>query len=171
MIWFFPSSKLYFLTLPSKFYDLRSLFWIFFKFHPYVIWGAPLGLFELHHAVNIFRGRRFQGMRKTCPAHLIWHWSMKDSIGFNLESFKSWLVENRYSTFGINWFCTLLGCIFHGSILDGSFLFPSGSMLLLHVKVRIKLGLCKQPFLYWRMLIWMWRHLFAGLRRLVRPFL
>ena len=34
----------------------------------------------------------------------------------------------------------------HGSILDGSFLFPSGSMLLLHVKGRIKLGLCKQPF-------------------------
>ena len=76
-----------------------------------------------------------------------------------------------FPTFGIDWFFTLLGRILHGSILDGSFLFQSGSMLLLRVEGQIKLELCKQPFLHWRMLIWMWRHLFVGLRRLVRPFL
>ena len=76
-----------------------------------------------------------------------------------------------FFTFGINWFCTLLGRIVHGCILDGSFLFPLGSMLLLRVEGRIKLGLRKQPFLRSRMYIWMWRRLFVGLQRLERPFL
>ena len=58
-----------------------------------------------------------------------------------------------FPTFEIYWFCTLLGRILHGSILDGSFMFPSGSMLLLRFEGRIKLGLRKQPFLHWRMLI------------------
>ena len=76
-----------------------------------------------------------------------------------------------FPTFGIYLFCTLLGRIVHGSILDGSFMFLSVSMLLLRVKGQIKLGLCKHPFLHWRILIWIRRHLFSGLRRLVRPFL
>ena len=76
-----------------------------------------------------------------------------------------------FPMFGIDWFCTLLGRIVHGSILDGSSLFLSGSMLLLRLEVRIKLEMCKQPFLHWRMLIWMWIHLFVGLQRLDRTFL
>ena len=64
---------------------------------------------------------------------------------WNLNRLKFGRWKFVFSTFGIDWFCTLLGRIVHGSILDGSFVFTSGSMLLPLVKVRIKLRLFTQP--------------------------
>ena len=151
MIWFFPPNELDFRSCHPGFMIYTPSFEFFFKFRPYVIWGAPFGLFELHHAVSIFG----VGGYRACVRHVQPTSSDIGQCRFQSVSILDRLEVGRWKfvfpMFGSNWFCTLLGRIVHGSIRDSAFLFPSGSMLLLRVEGRIKLGLCKQPFVRWRM--------------------
>ena len=172
MIWFFPSSELDFSILSSRFYDLRSFFWKLFSNFVHMSFEVLLLVFL--NFTMLFASFGVGGSR-ACVRHVLPTSSDVGQCRFQSVSTLYRLEVGRwkfvFSMFGSDWFCTLLGRLVHGSIGDGLFLFPSGSMLLLRVEGRIKLWLCKQPFLRWRMLIWMWRRLFLGLRRLERPFL
>ena len=147
MIWFFPSSELYFLTLPSKFYDPRSFLWKRFSNFVHMSFEVFLWIFLICTILLTF----FEGggsrawVRHVLPtSYVVGQCRLQSVSTLNRSKVGRWKFV--FSAFGINWFCTLLGRIVHGIILDGSFLFPSGSMLLLRLEGRKKLGLCKQPF-------------------------
>ena len=167
MILFFPSSELYFLILPYRFYDPRSFFWKPFSNFVHMSFEVLLLVF-----LNCTMMLSFLevGGSKACVRHVlptsyvVGKCRLQSVSSLDLLKVGRWKLV--FPTFGINWFGTLLGSIVHVSILDGSFLFPLGSMLLFRVE-----GLFKHPFLHWRMLIWMWRHLFVGIWSIDRDFL
>ena len=152
MIWFFPSNELDFLILSSRFYDLRSFFWKLFSNFVHISFEVLLLVFLSCTMLLAFFG---VGGSRACVRHVQYISSDVGQCRFQSVSTLGCLEVGRwkfvFSMFGSDWFCTLLGRIVHGSIGDSAFLFPSGSLLLIRVEGRIKLGLCKQPFLRWRM--------------------